>query len=231
MSQTQVTPAPATRSARAAGRTAARSGSRVGNQAASEGRRVASRAGDEAQQVASQAGDEAQQVASSAQQKAAEVGTLASRQAQRVKGTVVDQGSRVGEEVVEQGRTVVEEARAQVESQANIQSRRIADSLSQLGDEVRALAEGRPDDAETVKPYVANAADAVYEAADRLYGLATDIDTRGLTGVLDDLQGYARRRPAAFLVGAAFAGFGIGRAVRASSSDAQAQGSVASGRR
>ena len=70
-----------------------------------------------------------------------------------------------------------------------------------------------------MQPYVSNAADAVYDAADRLYSLASDIDSRGLSAVLDDLQAFARRRPGAFLVGAAVAGFGIGRAVRASSGD------------
>lgn len=218
MAQQQTTTDPvgsARRSTRATGRAAARSGSRVKSVAAGESRRVAS-----------QAGDEAQDVAATAQEKGQQLAGLASRQAQRVKGTVVDQGSRVSGEVVEQGRTVVEEARTQVEDQANAQVRRLADNLSRLGDEIRALAEGRPEDAATVQGYATNAADAVYDGADRLYGLAQDIETRGLSGVLQDVQGFARRRPAAFLIGAAAAGFGIGRAVRASSDDGTSAGSV-----
>ena len=221
MAQQQTSPEPVTsarRSTRATGRTAARSGSRVGNLAAGESRRVASRAGDEAQDVAATVQEKGQQLTG-----------LASRQARRVRGTALDQGSRVSGEVVEQGRTVVAEARTQLQDQANTQSRRLADALSQLGDEVRALADGRPEQASTVRPYVSNAADAVYDAADRVYGLAQDIDTRGLTGVLDDVQSFARRRPAAFLVGAALAGFGIGRAVRASSSDGQDATAVTGG--
>jgi hypothetical protein len=115
----------------------------------------------------------------------------------------------------------VEEAKAQVQQQLDAQSRRLGDSLSRLGDEIRALAEGRPEEATTVQPYVSDAASAVYDAADRVYGVIDDIQTRGLSGVLDDVQSFARRRPGAFLVGAALAGFGIGRAVRASSSDGQ----------
>jgi hypothetical protein len=80
-----------------------------------------------------------------------------------------------------------------------------------------------------VQPYVSDAANAVYDAADRVYGVIDDIQTRGLTAVLDDVQSFARRRPGAFLVGAALAGFGIGRAVRASSSDGQ-PGTATSGR-
>jgi gas vesicle protein len=204
--------APAARAARSTGKTAARAGSRVG-----------SRAADEGQRVASEAADEAQAVTSTAQEKGQEVVGVAARQAREVRATAKEQADRVRGEVVDQGRTLVEDARSQLENQANAQSRRLADSLSRLGDEVRALAEGRPQDADTVRPYVSNAADAVYDAADRLYGLAQDVEEQGLTAVLDDVQAFARRRPGAFLLGAALAGFGLGRAVRASRDDGEDQ--------
>ena len=210
MEQRRTTPAvtdTAVRSARSTGRTATRSGSRV-----------SSRAADEGQQVASAAADEAQRVASTAQEKTQQVVSVASNQVSEVGSTVKDQASRVTGEVVEQGRSIAEQARTQIEEQARTQTRRLADSLSKLGEEVHALAEGRPDDATTIKPYVSDAADAVYDAADRIYGLSSDMDERGIGGVLEDLQSFARRRPGAFLVGAAIAGFGIGRAVRANSS-------------
>lgn len=232
MAQGQTTPVARTarRTARSTGRTAAQSGLRVRERASGEGRAVASRAADEASEVASTAQDEGRRVASRAADEASEVAStaaeegqqlvaLASEQASELSGTVREQTARVTGEVVEQGRTLAEEARSQAQAQAHAQSRRLADSLSRLGDEVRALAEGRPEDAATVRPYVTNAADTVYDAADRLYGLASDIDTRGLGGVLEDLQAFARRRPGAFLLGAAVVGFGVGRAVRASSGD------------
>ena len=232
MAQGQTTPVAGTarRTARSTGRTAARSGLRLRSRASDESRAVASRAADEASDVASTAQDEGRRVASFAAEEASDVAStaaeegqqlvaLASEQATELGTTVREQTARVRGEVVDQGKTLVEEARSQAQTQAHAQSRRLADSLSRLGDEVRALAEGRPDEAATVRPYVTNAADAVYDAADRLYSLATDIDTRGLTGVLEDLQTFARRRPGAFLLGAAVAGFGVGRAVRASSAD------------
>jgi gas vesicle protein len=172
--------------------------------------------------VASRAADEAHEVASTAQEKGQELVALASRQAGELGSTVREQTARVSGEVAEQGRTLAEDARSQIEYHANAQSRRLADSLSRLGDEVQALADGRPDDAATVRPYVSDAADAVYDAADRLYGLAQDVDERGISGVLEDLQAFARRRPGTFLLGAAVAGFGLGRAVRASSDDGAA---------
>ncbi len=204
--------APTARPARSTARRAVGPGSEVASQAAAEG-----------QQVASRAADEAQAVASTAQEKGQEVARVAARQGREIKATAREQAERVRGEVVEQGRTVLAEARSQVESQAHTQSRQLADRLARLGEEVRALNEGRPEDAETLAPHLSSAADALYDAADRVYSLASDIDTRGLGAVLEDVQAFARRRPGAFLAGAALAGFGIGRAVRASSGqDSQA---------
>ena len=193
------------RPARSTGKTAAKAGSRVG-----------SRAADEGQQVASKAAEEAQAVAATAQAKGQQVVGVAGRQAHQIKATAKEQADQVRGEVVDQAKTLAQEAQDQVAAQAHAQSRRLADTLSQLGDEAQALAEGRPDDAATLAPYVADAATAVYDMADRLYGMAQDIDEQGLTAVLDDLQAFARRRPGMFLLGAAAAGFGVGRAVRAS---------------
>jgi len=166
--------------------------------------------------VASKAADEVQAVASTAQEKGQAVVGVAARQARQVGASAKEQADQVRGEVVDQAQTLAEEGRSQLEAQAKTQSRRLADTLSGLGDEVFALAEGRPDDADTLRPYVSDAAAAVYDAADRVYSLATDIDEQGLTAVLDDLQAFARRRPGAFLLGAAVIGFGVGRAVRAS---------------
>ena len=208
----------ATRPARTTGKSAVRAGSRVKGRATAEGQRVASQAQEETQEVASVAQEKGHQVATAATQQAREVGATAKQQVERVKG-----------EVVGQGRTLAEEARSQLDSQAHSQSRQLADTLSRLGDEVRALTEGRPEDADTVVPYLSNAADAVYDAADRLYSLAEDIDERGLGGVLEDVQAFARRRPAAFLLGSAAAGLALGRAVRASKGEGEDQSAPVAG--
>jgi len=179
--------------------------------------------------VASTAGDEAQAVASTAQEKGQQVVDVAARQARQVGATAREQAEQVRGEVVDQARSLGEEARSQIESQANAQTRRLADTLSRLGDEASALAEGRPDEADTLRPYLSDAATTVYDAADRVYGLARDIDEQGLSAVLEDLQAFARRRPGAFLLGAAVAGFGVGRAVRASRDEGSDESGVGGG--
>ncbi|MHB1533102.1 MAG: hypothetical protein ACYC1D_00510 [Acidimicrobiales bacterium] len=143
-------------------------------------------------------------------------------------GTVKGQAARVTDEMVEQGRGLTEEAKSQLEQQAHAQSIRVADALAALADEMVALAEGRPHDAENVRGYASTAAETVYNAADRIYDLASELDTRGISSVLDDVQSFARRRPAAFLLGAAAAGFGIGRAVRANSGQPSANDGLGS---
>ena len=155
-------------------------------------------------------------MASTAQEKGQAVAKVATHQARQVTATAKEQADQVRGEVVDQAKGLAQEAQGQVEAQVHAQSRRLADTLSRLGDEVLALAEGRPDDATTVQPYVSDAANAVYDVADRIYGMAQDIEERGLTAVLDDVQAFARRRPGVFLLSAAAAGFGVGRAVRAS---------------
>lgn len=154
-----------------------------------------------------------------AQDQGRQVAKVAARQGREVRATAKEQVEGVRAEIVEQSRTAVAEARSRLESQAQAQVRQAADRLARLGEEARALSEGRPEAAETLVPYLSNATDAVYEAADRIYTVAANIDDGGLAGVLEDVQAFARRRPGAFLLGAAVIGFGLGRAVRASSSN------------
>lgn len=199
---------------RAAGQTR-----RVASTTADEGREVASRAADEGQRVASRAKDQGQAVARTARTETRAVARTAAETTQDVRSTVRTQAAQVREELAAQSRTVVEETRSKIQEQTQTQTRRAAEGLTRLASEAQALAEGRPDEAETIRDYVASSAEKLFEAADRLYGLADDVETRGVEGLVQDLQRFARRRPGAFLVGAAVVGFGVGRAVRSAQSD------------
>jgi DNA anti-recombination protein RmuC len=198
------------------GKAAASRSRRVGATAADEGREVAATAADEAQETAATAAEQSREVAASAADEGRRVARRAARDARELAGTVSVQAEQVSQEIAEQGRSVVEETTTQLEEQARAQTERLAQALRQLGTEAQALAEGRPADAGTVRDYVSQASERLLEAAGRLEGVADDIDSRGLQGVLEDVQRFARRRPGVFLVGAAIAGFGVGRAVRSS---------------
>lgn len=203
-----------TTTARAAGQTR-----RVASTSADEGRRVASRAVGESQRVASTAKDQGQAVAQTAKDQGQAVARTAAEGAREVKGTVRAQAAQVRDEVAAQGRTVVDETRSKVQEQTGTQARRAAEGLSRLASEARALADGRPEEADSVRTYLSQGAEKLLEAADRIHGLADDVEARGIESVLDDLQRFARRRPGAFLLGAAVAGFGVGRVVRSAKED------------
>lgn len=87
----------------------------------------------------------------------------------------------------------------------------MASTLHRWGDETQALVDGRPADAGAV-------GECASQLADKLRQVAGDIEQRGVNGVLDDVQNFARRRPGAFLMGAAVVGFTSGRLLRSSAS-------------
>ncbi|MGP3969918.1 hypothetical protein [Streptomyces sp. 6N223] len=113
-----------------------------------------------------------------------------------------------------QGRAVQakDQAQRQAQQQAERQTQRTAGTVRQWADDLARMAERAPDDSPT-REIVARAADGGRRAADYL-------EDRGPRGVVDDVQGFARQRPAAFLGGAALAGFAVGRLARAGSSQA-----------
>jgi len=182
-------------------------------------RQVAARAVGETQRVAGRARDQGHEVARTAREQGSAVARVASDGAGEVHGTVRAQAAQVRDELATQGRTVAEEARTKVQEQSRTQARRAGAGLSRLASEAQALADGRPEDAESLREYLTQGADRLMEAADRFYGLADEIDERGIEGVVSDLQRFARRRPGVFLLGAAVAGFGVGRAVRSAQAD------------
>ena len=73
---------------------------------------------------------------------------------------------------------------------------------------MQALASGRPEEAGPLRDYAAQLGERVWRAAEQLR-------TDGADGVVRDVQSFARRRPGAFLTGAAAAGFLVGRLVKA----------------
>ena len=188
------------RTAETTERAPARGGSGTASRTAGSGRRVTTASAGAGRRVAGPAADE-------------------TSVAGRVKDTVRVQAAQVRDEITTHGRTVVDEVRTKAQEESYTQARRAGEGLSRFASEAHALAEGRPGDAETLRGYLMQGADRLMEAADRFYGLADEIDARGIEGVASDLQRFARRRPGVFLLGAAVAGFGVGRAVRSAQGD------------
>lgn len=189
------------------------------SRARDEGTQAARVATGRSRQVAGQAADEAQSVAGAAAEKSGELVRSAKEDARQIAASVWARGGDVTEQLSTQGRSLVEETRAQIQAQARTGTQRTAGTLRQFGEQAQALAEGRPQDAPQLSEYVWKMADGCYGAADRIYGLADEIEERGFSGVLSDVQSFAKRRPGTFLLGAVALGFGVGRLVKANAED------------
>jgi hypothetical protein len=159
-------------------------------------------------QVVDRAGEEASNVAQTATEGVREVADEVRTQAKAVAG-----------EARQQFEDLVDQARDEFRQQAQQRNDQAAEQLRTLSEQIAALAEGRPEDAGPLAGYLG-------EAEDRVRRLATRLEERGPQGVMQDLTGFARRRPGIFLAGAIGLGFLIGRAVRAESAAQQSSDST-----
>jgi hypothetical protein len=149
----------------------------------------------------------ASQTAATAAEQGKQVAESASESAKQVAQTAKEQASHVMSEATDQGKNLIHEATGQLSEQARAQTAQFSQAVQKLSDQTLALAEGRVSDAGPVGEYTR-------QAATTLSDFATRVNERGFDGLIDDVQGFARRRPVAFLLGAAAAGFVVGRMFR-----------------
>ena len=125
---------------------------------------------------------------------------------QRVAETASDQGAQVAREARAQARDLLGQARDQVNQQARSAQSQASDSLHSLAGELREMADSGQ------RQGVAS--DLAAEAADRLGSLADWLGRREPGDLVAEVRKLARRRPGAFLLGAAAAGVLAGRLTR-----------------
>lgn len=123
-----------------------------------------------------------------------------------VAGTAVEQAKQVAREAETQARDLIGEARTQVRSQAQTGQRKAAETLRDLADELRQMAQSGSQSGP--------AGEVVRQAADKLTGVADWIGQREPSDLLEEVRGMARRRPGMFLLGAAASGVLVGRLTR-----------------
>jgi hypothetical protein len=145
---------------------------------------------DPAQRVKDQASD----LANSGVQAGKHVGDVAREQA-----------SGVAAEAGRQGRNLLEQAQGQLHEQAAEGQHRIAQKLLSLSDELRSMAENSNQGV---------AVDVTQQAASRVRDAGHWLEKREPGQVVSEVQSFARRRPAVFLVLAAGAGLVAGRLTR-----------------
>jgi hypothetical protein len=141
-----------------------------------------------------------------ARDEAAGVARTAADRGSEVAGTVGEQAGRVTSETTRQARNLMYEGRDQLSGQARQGQQRAAEGLHELADQLHQMSERA--DGHGMTPEV------VRQAADKTRGLASWLENRDPSAVLDEVRRFARRRPAAFLVGAVLAGAAVGRLTR-----------------
>lgn len=148
-----------------------------------------------------------------AKERATDAAGAATEQAKGVAGEARQEASAVVSEAGAQARNLVDEARTALHDQAADRTDKAAGAIGDLGSRLRALAEGNPDAAGDLRRYAA-------DLGDRLDGVASRLSSRGFDGMIEDVQGFARRRPGMFLAAAAATGFAAGRFFRGAKAEA-----------
>ena len=161
-------------------------------------------------QAASTAAGETARVASTAVTSGQEVARSASQDVKELAATVKEQAGELTGEFRDQALQLVDEAKSLLQSRADSQTEKLAEGLRRLGNKAGAVAQGWPNEESSVRQYV-------WQLAEKLDQAADEIELRGIDGLVDEVQGFARRNPTAFIVGAAVLGFGVGRVIRAGS--------------
>jgi hypothetical protein len=141
-----------------------------------------------------------------ARDEAADVGQHARQAGGQVTQTATDQSRQVAAETGRQVRDLLEEAQGQARDQASAQQQKAAQRLHSVADELGQMADKGGQSG--------MATDLARQAADRLHGAAAWLDKHEPADLLSEARNFARRRPGAFLIGAAVAGLAAGRLTR-----------------
>jgi hypothetical protein len=141
-----------------------------------------------------------------ARDEATDVGRTAADAGRQVAGTAAEQAANVAQEVKTQARDLLGEARGQAQGQARAGQQKAADGIRSLSQELREMAEGGQQSG--------MASEVARQAADRADNLAEWLGRREPGDLVDEVRSFARRRPGAFLLGAAVAGVVVGRLTR-----------------
>lgn len=153
-----------------------------------------------------------------AKDQAANVAGNAADAGKHVASVAGDQAQEVAQEVTGQAKDLLAQARNELTDQAATQQQRAASSLRALADEFDSMASN----SEQQGP----ATDLTRQAAERVHTVATWLDQREPGHLLDDVSGFARRRPGLFLALAAGAGVAVGRLGRGAAAGSTDSGSA-----
>ena len=178
----------------------------VKNTAVEQGQQVAGVAKEQAGAVKDTAVGEAQHVAGVAKEQAGAVKDTAVASGQQVAEVAKEQVGNITAEASGQFRDLLDQGRTELSSQLGSQKQRLGALVHSFADELGTMASS----SKNAGPLT----DLAKQGSRRIGELAHYIETSEPTEVLDTVRTFARRRPAAFLIGSALAGVVVGRLSR-----------------
>jgi len=149
--------------------------------------------------------------ATGAREKAQDVAGAAANEGRHVVGTAREEAGQVAGEARHQARELFSQVGTQIEEQSREQQQRLAGTVRTFSDDLSDMASDRS----------GLATDLTRQAADRARSLATQLEDREPRDLLEEVRGFARRRPGTFLLGALAAGLVAGRFTRAAQAATQ----------
>ena len=141
--------------------------------------------------------------AGAAKDEAAGVAQDAAGSAAHVAQTAKSEAAGVASEAAANARDLFDQARSDLADQAGVQQQKVAEGLRSVAGELHSMADNSEERGV--------ATDLVRQAAERSSSVASWLDNRNPGSLVEEVKGFARRRPVAFLAIAAGAGFLAGR--------------------
>jgi hypothetical protein len=132
--------------------------------------------------------------------------------------TAKEQAGQVAAEAKSQAKQLLDQTREQVVSTGSAQQEKAATGLRSLADELSGMVNGQGGQDGL-------AADLARQASDQIRTAAQFLESREPADLLQELRGFARRRPGTFLLSAAAIGFLGGRVTRGLAADSNDTGS------
>lgn len=160
-----------------------------------------------------------------AKKEASQLAGQAADAGQHVAQVAKDQTKKVAAEAGSQVKNLVREAGTELKDQAATQQARVAQGIRSVGDELSSMAE------KSDNPGMAT--DLVQQVSARAGSVADWLEAREPGSILEEVKGFARRRPGVFIALAAGAGILAGRLTRALTdhSDSDSDSDSSDGRR
>ncbi|MDR6438185.1 hypothetical protein J2790_003346 [Paenarthrobacter nicotinovorans] len=137
-----------------------------------------------------------------------------------VMDTAKSEAGHVAHEVKVNARQLLTQTKGELTDQAQVQQQRVAEGLRSISDELSTMANSSQNGGV--------ATDLVQQAAQRSSSIAQWLEGRDPGSLLDEVKGFARRKPGAFLLLAAGAGVLAGRLGRGMA-DNSPEGNISSG--